>query len=348
MASAPCNILVMRMSAMGDVAMTVPVLTSLATQHDVKLTLLTTKAFAPMFAGIPGLQIVGIEKRGRHKGLPGLLRLFFDLKKTGQYDAVADLHDVFRSKVLRLLFSLFTSAHVEKIHKGRADKKRLTRQGWQQGAKPLQSSIDRYHDVFRRLGFVFNLNFKSLFSSNSALHEQIISAFGEKEGKWIGLAPFAKHAGKIYPLGKMGELIFLLDKLPNTKIFLFGNGTEEQKTMAAWADQYPSVCLMPSGFRLPEELRLMAQLDVMVSMDSANMHLASLVGLPVVSVWGATHYYAGFLGYKQSANDIVQLDLPCRPCSVYGNKPCKRPQKDYACLNGIAPEMILEKIKRYL
>ena len=68
-----------------------------------------------------------------------------------------------------------------------------------------------------------------------------------------------------------------------------------------------------------------SELELMISMDSANMHLASLVGTRGFGL-GATHYFAGFLGYGQSENDIVEIiDLACRPCSVFfGNKPCFR------------------------
>ena len=93
---------------------------------------------------------------------------------------------------------------------------------------------------------------------------------------------------------------------------------------------------------LAAELELMRGLDVMLSMDSANMHLASLVGTRVVSVWGATHPYAGFLGWGQRAEDCVQKDLPCRPCSIYGSKPCR--YGDYRCLNSITPEEIVKAV----
>jgi ADP-heptose:LPS heptosyltransferase len=87
----------------------------------------------------------------------------------------------------------------------------------------------------------------------------------------------------------------------------------------------------------------MSHLDLMLSMDSANMHLASLTGVPVISIWGATHPYAGFMGYGQNPDNAIQTSLPCRPCSIYGNKPCM--SKDYACLNDIRPETVLEKIQ---
>ena len=161
---------------------------------------------------------------------------------------------------------------------------------------------------------------------------------------WIGIAPFAKHPAKVYPLEKMEQLIKALSERKNTTIFLFGGGNEEKRQIAELCAKYPNVQAAKSQQGLKGELALMGQLDVMLSMDSANMHLASLVGTRVVSIWGGTHPYAGFLGWNQKPSDCVQVDLPCRPCSVYGNKPCFR--SDYACLNGIAPKQIIEKLGR--
>jgi ADP-heptose:LPS heptosyltransferase len=83
-------------------------------------------------------------------------------------------------------------------------------------------------------------------------------------------------------------------------------------------------------------------MHLMISMDSANMHLASLFGVPVISVWGATHPYTGFYGWAQPTGNAVQIDLYCRPCSVFGNKPCYR--GDHACMEQLPPELILEKL----
>ena len=90
----------------------------------------------------------------------------------------------------------------------------------------------------------------------------------------------------------------------------------------------------------------MSHLQVMISMDSANMHLASLVNTPVVSIWGATHPYAGFMGWNQRYENAAQVELDCRPCSIYGNKPCLR--GDYACLKNISPEQIISKVESLL
>ncbi len=85
---------------------------------------------------------------------------------------------------------------------------------------------------------------------------------------------------------------------------------------------------------------LMSQLDLMISMDSANMHIASIFGIRVLSIWGATHPKAGFSGYGQTPDSEMQVNIPCRPCSIYGKKPCKF--GDMRCME-IAPDMIVQK-----
>ena len=79
----------------------------------------------------------------------------------------------------------------------------------------------------------------------------------------------------------------------------------------------------------------------MLCMDSANMHMASLAGVPAISIWGATSPLAGFLGWRQSKEDCIELQLNCRPCSIFGNKPCKF--GDYRCMD-IAPQIIADRI----
>ena len=160
--------------------------------------------------------------------------------------------------------------------------------------------------------------------------------------KWIGIAPFAAHKGKIYPLEKMERVIeLLLEREPNCRIFLFGGGAEERELLTQWESRHDRCTCALLG-SLYNELVLMSHLDTMVSMDSANMHLASLTGTRVVSVWGATHPFAGFMGWNQSPADAVQTTLPCRPCSIFGNKPCLH--GDYPCLNSITPEDIAERV----
>jgi ADP-heptose:LPS heptosyltransferase len=161
----------------------------------------------------------------------------------------------------------------------------------------------------------------------------------------IGIAPFAKHRGKIYPLGKMEKIVAHLAQLNNAEVYLFGGGAAEIGLLAGWEAKYSGVVSLAGKMSLSEEFAQLADMDVVVSMDSANMHMASLVGVTVVTVWGATHPFAGFTGWKQLDTNNIQLDLPCRPCSVFGDKTCFR--HDYACMN-IPEQLIIEKITTLL
>ncbi|MGL5786730.1 MAG: glycosyltransferase family 9 protein [Bacteroidales bacterium] len=339
------KILVTRFSAIGDVAMTIPVLYSFANAYpEVEITFVSQPFLKKLFINAPqNLHFLPIDTKGKEKSLTGVLRFFMQLKKQ-RFDAVLDLHDVLRSKVLHTAF-LLTGTKVYSIDKGREEKKALTARE-HKVFRPLKSSFDRYRDVFVQAGFSFDLNFTSLFHPVAPDLTAISSHFGTKQGKWIGIAPFAKHAGKIYPLDKMEQVIKELHAQEELTLFLFGGGKEELDLFAQWKEEYPRIVIVGKLLQLDQELALMSQLDVMLSMDSANMHFASLTGTPVVSIWGATHPYAGFMGYNQTESNAVQLDLSCRPCSVFGNIPCFR--NDYACLNNIKPGLVIEKIKQVI
>ncbi|MCW3116348.1 MAG: glycosyl transferase family 9, partial [Chitinophagaceae bacterium] len=198
-----------------------------------------------------------------------------------------------------------------------------------------------YRDVFRELGYDFNFDFTSMFAQPVMLSEKIISLTGEKRDRWIGLAPFAAYQEKMYPLEKMEEVIKKLYRRPGIKIILFGSSAEAA-TLAQWEEKYKGVVNAAGKLSLEDELILMSYLQTMISMDSANMHFASLVNTKVVSLWGATHPFAGFTGWNQALENAVQVELYCRPCSVFGNKPCYR--GDWACMNLIEPLQIVEKI----
>ena len=200
--------------------------------------------------------------------------------------------------------------------------------------------------MFNGLGFNFTLEFKSIFSSLPELSNQTMQLTGAKKAHWIGVAPFAAYEPKVYPLEKIKEGIRILRKDPLNKIFLFGGGKKELSILAEWQEEFPGSVTISGKLSLFEELKIMSHLDVMIVMDSANMHFASLAGTPVVSVWGATHPYAGFIPWGQPTSNQVQINLYCRPCSVYGNVPCYR--GDHACMRDLPVVMIVEKVNEFL
>ena len=336
----PKHLLVIRTSALGDVAMTVPVLKQLLQHYpELRLTIVTTASFMPMFERLERTEIYALEKRGKHKGFIGIYKLFRELKAMHRFDAVADLHNVLRSVILRNLFRL-SGVPFAKIDKGRKEKKELTAKENKKLVR-LKTSFQRYADVFNALGFSFTLNKdQPAFTRQTLpLNATGLLAAGKKH---IGIAPFARHGEKMYPVDKMLAVIQQLHNNANNQLFFFGGGKEEVKYLTEWEVQFPGVINLAGKFSFGDELAIISNMDVMISMDSANMHLASLFDVPVVSVWGATHPYAGFYGWRQKPENAVQIELYCRPCSVFGNKPCYR--GDHACMEQLPESKIIEKL----
>nr|WP_238590599.1 glycosyltransferase family 9 protein [Chryseobacterium cucumeris] len=319
------RILAYRFSAFGDVAMTVPVFREFLEQNPgVEIIMVSRKNFEALFAGIPNVTFKGIDLDD-YKGLFGLRKLSNELIREFNPDSIANLHDVIRTKVLDRIYRR-KGLKVFKINKGKEEKEHLT-DVWNLEKIQLKKTVERYADVFREMGFKVELS------------HQLRPVSEQKSG--IGFAPFAQHKGKMLPLEKSYELVRILAQ--KHTVYFFGGGKKETETLEKWAEEIPNTKNLAGTLNLTEELNYIAGLELMISMDSANMHLASLVGTRCVSIWGATHPYAGFLGFGQSEEDVVQVeDLSCRPCSVFGDKECYR--GDWACLEEFNIQKVVDRI----
>ena len=337
--------LVVRFSAIGDVAMTVPAVYGACHAHPGKnFYFVTRSSMTSIFLNPPAnLTVIGVDLKKDYVGLKGMRRLFGELRRKYGIDAIVDLHDVLRTKYLRLLAHLH-GITVSRIHKGRKGKHALTRRR-NKVMLPLETSRSRYRATFARLGLAPDESFTGLFGTAKAAPAQFAAICGPRAAgeHWVGIAPFAKHQGKIYPTEMMEQVVESLSAVDGMRIFLFGGGDHEREVFGRWVAKYPGVISLAEGrYGFGTELALLSNLDCIISMDSANMHLASLVSIPVISVWGATHPYCGFKGWRQADENIIQLPLTCRPCSVFGDKPCYR--GDYLCLTGIKPAIIADKV----
>lgn len=310
----------MRLSAMGDVAMTVPVLRAFANQYpDVKVTVVSRPFFKPFFEGIPNLTFFAFDEKERHKGFKGLLRLFQDLKAL-KIDAFADLHNVLRSKVIRTLFAL-SGKKTANVDKGRAEKKALT-SSENKIFKPLTTMFERHKKVFEELGFPIDLS-NPIFPEKAVLDTEIINLIGDNNQKLIGIAPFAQYDSKVYPLDLMQQVINQLSLTKTHKILLFGGGKKEIELLNSLSKDKENVIVVAGKIKFQQELQLISNLDVMLSMDSGNAHIAAMLGVKVITLWGATHPYAGFSPFNQPLENALVSDrnlYPKLPTSVYGNK----------------------------
>jgi ADP-heptose:LPS heptosyltransferase len=320
---------------MGDVAMTVPVLRALSEQYpQLKITVLTKAFFKPLFNGLNNVEVYSADLKGNHKGILGLYKLAKELKRL-KFEVVADLHNVLRSKILKFFF---IGTKVVQIDKGRQEKKALVSG---KELKQLKSTHQRYAEVFEKLGYKIDLSHPK-FPSKPQLSKEITKLI---KGNYplIGIAPFAAHKGKMYPLDKMGKVIEHLSN--NNQVFLFGGGENEIITLEDLSKKYTNVISIAGKLSFEEELNLISNLDTMLSMDSGNAHLAAMFGIKVLTIWGVTHPFAGFAPFNQPDSYMLLADrekYPLIPTSVYGNM---YPENYEDCAGSISVKKIIEKVE---
>lgn len=339
------HILVIRLSAMGDVAMMVPVLSVLVnTYPELTVTVLTRAFYRPLFSHLPNVRVYEADVDGVHSGVLGLGTLARELRDE-EIDMVADLHDVLRSNILKSVF-YFYGIPFKQIAKGRSEKKSLTREN-NKNFRPLKSTHQRYADVFGELGYPIELS-DYIPPEKRKLIPKIYEVVGRDSRKWLGIAPFAQHESKCYPIDLMEKVISQLNRRGDTRLILFGGGDAEKEKLENWEQQFDNCISVVGKLRFTEELSLISNLDAMLSMDSGNAHLAAIYGIPVISLWGVTHPYTGFKAFNQPMENCLLPDLdryPRIPTSVYGNK---IPEGYEDVMRSIPPEMVLLKINELL
>ena len=335
------SILVVRFSSLGDIAMIIPVLRSFfETYPNHRIIFVSRSHVKPLFKEFSNLEFVGIDLKNEFKGLKGMYKLFKKLRGKN-INAVADLHNVIRTKILNLFF-FFTLKKVVSINKGRSERKKLIRKK-NKIFKPLTPVQYRYCDVFRRLGLPVDLSNHEYpikpFLDSFSDEQKLLSLAREK--KIIGIAPFASNDGKSYPLDLMQSVISYLQK--DHLVFLFGGGNEELNQIQVWDKAYKNVHDVSSTFSLSKQINIMNYLNLMISMDSANGHLAANCGIPVLTLWGMTHPFCGFQPFNQDIENSLMIDrnlYPFLPTSIFGDK---IPKGYETAFRTIEPKEVIEK-----
>ena len=324
---------------MSDVAMLAPVVHALKHAHpSMRITLFTQEAFRAFFSGTEGIGFVDYIPK-EHKASEKLRRLVSDIMELG-IDAVADLQDSDVTKTIRKVLGR-CGVPVSVMDKNTQGYKELTRRT-RKRLEPLVPISENYRRTIAGTGIKFEL-LQSPERSVRPIPTKVIAKAGVKHGKWIGVAPFARHKGKIYPIPLSDKLIEMLSKRYE-HVFILGKGEHEKSFAEGMEKRHEGVLSMVGRLDISLEIDLIANLDAIVTVDSVVLHMASLVGTPAVSVWGSTHPYAGFYGFGQDPANTVQLDMPCRPCSIDGERRCIFGH--YHCLTNIPPEMIVAAIAR--
>ena len=345
------HLVVLRFSAMGDVALTVPVIRGALNAHpQIRITVITRPLFARFFSCIRleeheknRLTILAADVKDRYAGLWGILKLARDISGL-RPDVILDLHDHLRTIILRNLLKSFGTPVVV-FDKGRRAKKSATGAQRGQHRRPLTHTSDRYRNAFAQAGLPFPIPSGPHVAAQRPNENDDWFVPGIRR---IGIAPLAAHPTKQWPIERFTSVIEAFRNDPHVRFLVFGGaGDRETLNMLVRSDQ--QVWNTAGRFTLEEELGIMLTLDAMVTVDSSNMHMAGLCGVPVVSVWGGTHTVTGFGPAFHPKNEILEIppeELPCRPCSTFGKSSCAR--GDLACLRRITADEAVTAIRRVL
>lgn len=334
------KLFVIRLSAMGDVAMVSPVVSMLCREYpQLQIYVLTRPFFQPFFKKCKNLHFIDIDINNRHKGFFGILKLYRDIRREhGRFDYVADLHYAIRSRILSSLMKYFSFAKIVQIYKSRKEKQKLIEDKSHLGVPRVYT---QYIDVFEKLGYPIEIPADFKFEKRP-----VPALFAENTKMKVGIAPFAQYRGKSYPKESMEKVVQILSARDDISLYIFGGGKSEQEFAMSLENKYPNVKNAIGVLSLDDELSLISNLKCMVTMDSSAMHMASLFGVNAITVWGATNVKCGFLGINQNPENALSSPLPCTPCSIYGQSECQF--GDYRCFSDITPEMIVEKVYKYI
>lgn len=342
------KILTYRFSALGDVILIYPVLKAVLEQNPtLKIYFATRNRYASLFNDIERLEVIGVDLEGEYKGFIGLIKLFLKLKKQ-KYDAIADLHVSLRTRILNFLFYLSENYPISYIDKQRKAKKLFIQK--KKKHVSLRHITQNYLEVFKKLGLKVPERLPKILIETKSKEiltkaENFVAAYSldNQTYKKIGIAPFAQHINKIWGITKTIKLIELLLENTNYQIFLFGGGNKEIEILDQISNKFKKRVVSVAGkFTLMEEAEIIKKMDKFLSMDSSNMHLATLCGIKVYSIWGATDPNGGFYPLYQSPDTMIFSTLPCRPCSIFGDKKCIR--NDIACLSEISVDTVYAKL----
>jgi len=212
----------------------------------------------------------------------------------------------------------------------------------------LKHSVERYCDVFAKVGYPVTPSKENWIVPSPELISKTNILSGTRSGLNIGVAPYAKHKLKMWPEQNMIRLLDLIAKNYKCRFWLFG-GNEDSGRLFALQCRIAGSTSLVGKLSLNDELVFMSKLDMMISMDSSNMHMAALVGTKVISIWGSTDPLGGFAAWMQPENLSIRIpvdELTCRPCTIYGKGDCKR--LDFACMTWLTPEMVYKKIDKLI
>jgi heptosyltransferase-2 len=342
--SSPRSILVVQTAFVGDVILVLPLLALLhQTFPGSNITAVTIPAAAELLSGQPGVQgVIAYDKRGGDRGLRGLLATASRIRAAG-FDIAVIPHRSLRSALLCRLAGIPVRIGFDTS----AGRFLLTHAVHYDGTE---------HEIRRNLSLAVPLGVPSPpFTiprlTPSVLDGLVVDAFlrgsfGEDPPRpgvrCVAVAPGSVWNTKRWPESKFVSLIrLILDD--GSRVVLIG-GPADRNLCSRLRIAFPDRRLADASGRLSllESAELISRCAVLVSNDSAPVHMAVGMGIPVVAIFGPTLPSFGFAPPGPRDRVVETMDLYCRPCSIHGGTRC--PTGTFDCMNRISAERVLSEV----
>jgi lipopolysaccharide heptosyltransferase II len=330
--SDPQKILIVRLSSIGDIILTTPVLRGLRRRFpQAHIDYVTKASFSGLLDGNPHLHRVWVVPD--NAGLAELLSALRTVRPEG-YDLLVDLHKNWRSIVLRLGAGSTSATSYRKHVIRRALYVHL-----KQRSLSLPSATQRYLTAVAPLGVVDDGEGPELFLKPSLLRdtERRLRGYGWEGEAAIGLVPGAGYYTKRWPIERYAELGRRLEKTFKRQLFVFG-GPEDKEMGRFVAERVGSAALnLAARLSLMESAAALSRCELVVANDTGLMHVADALGKKLVAIFGSTTEGLGFFPHGHDVR-TVQTDVACRPCSHLGKRRC--PKKHFRCMLDVPVEQV--------
>ena len=327
------RILLIRLSSLGDVLLTTPLLNLLRRAcPNAEIDVLTKAEYRDLLRSHPA--ITGLLTFD--SGQP--LRRTLSLLRANTYDLALDLHCTPRSQlILRTLRARRRLTYDKRVLR----RALLVRLGWNT-LRSMTPVPELYTAPLRRLGLEGNLGPPTMYlaaDSTKAADDRIARGLpGGFRGPLLAVAPGARWPTKRWPVERFAAVAQDLAQERGAAVVVLG-GPDEAQLASALCDSLDVPVIHVAGTQpLMHSAALLSRCSLLISNDSGLMHMATALQVPVVAIFGPTVREFGFYPFQARA-EVVSEPLPCRPCSTKGSMRC--PRGHHACMQDISSARVL-------
>jgi heptosyltransferase II len=331
------DVLVVRFSAIGDILLTTPLLRAIRTRHSgARIAVLTKEQYVPLLSHNPHVsEVLGVA--------PGEgIRAIAERIRGVRYTHLLDLHGNLRSHALRRL----APGRWRSYAKRWLERTLLitVKRDIYDGDAPV---AERYFEAARELDVVPDGQPPDFFIGEDADREvagRLLDLGLGQDRPFVAMAPGAAHATKRWPVEYWVDLARRI--IPTGADAVIVGGPHDAE-LAARISQLAGagVASLAGSLGLQETGAVIRRAEVLISGDTGVMHMATGVGTPVVALFGPTVRQFGFFPYRSAAG-VVELDLPCRPCSAHGSARC--PLGHHRCMRQMVPDLVFATLAKAL